>query len=166
MLIHAEKKPYDKSIYTGEEPYICDFIIVSFIKKIVYKKNPLSNLLVKINYFVQRELLAPKLLLIQCLNHICLFCSVKLMLIIFKEQHLYFSLLCVLSIQLRLWTSHIQVEHCSMMLLTRLCYTLFWSQHQIVINLVKLGCKGNDWYSCFHMLIVMIVCFFKILCKT
>ena len=156
MLIHAEKKPYDKSIYTGEEPYICDFIIVSFIKKIVYKNNPLSNLLVKINYFVQRELLAPKLLLIQCLNHICLFCSVKLMLIIIKEQHLYFSL----------WTSHIHVEHCFMILLTRLCYTLFWSQHQIVITLVQLRCNGNDWYSCFHMLIVMIVCFFKILCKT
>ena len=33
MLIYIEEKPYDKSIHTGEEPYIYDFIIVSLIKK-------------------------------------------------------------------------------------------------------------------------------------
>ena len=33
MLIHTEEKPYGKSIYTGEEPYIYDFIIVCLIKK-------------------------------------------------------------------------------------------------------------------------------------
>ena len=29
ILIHTEEKPYDKSVHTGEEPYIYDFIIVS-----------------------------------------------------------------------------------------------------------------------------------------
>ena len=33
MLIYTEKKPYGKSIHTGEEPYIYDFINVSLIKK-------------------------------------------------------------------------------------------------------------------------------------
>ena len=33
MLIHTEEKPYGKSIHTGEEPYIYDFIIVCFIDK-------------------------------------------------------------------------------------------------------------------------------------
>ena len=33
MLIHTDEKPYGKSIPTGEEPYIYDFIIVSLIKK-------------------------------------------------------------------------------------------------------------------------------------
>ena len=28
ILIHTEEKPYDKSVHTGEEPYIYDFIIV------------------------------------------------------------------------------------------------------------------------------------------
>ena len=32
MFIHTEEKPYGKSIHTGEEPYIYDFIIVSLIK--------------------------------------------------------------------------------------------------------------------------------------
>ena len=138
------EKPYGKSIHTGEEPYIYDFIIVSFIKILVYRNNPLSNLLVKINYFVHGELLATKLLPIQCLNYLFTFCSVKLMLIIIKEHPLYFSLLRILGIQLRFWTSHIHVEHCSMLPLTRLCYTLSLSQHQNVVTLVQLGCKGNE----------------------
>ena len=161
MLIHTEEKPYGKSIHTGEEPYTYNFIIVSFIKIPVPKNYPLSNLLVKINYFVHRELLAPKLLQIQCLNHLCSFCSVKLMLIIIKEQHLYFSWLCILGIQLRFCISHIHVEHCSMIPLTRLCYILSWSRHQNVVTLVQLGCKRISMYSCFHILIVMIFCFFK-----
>ena len=33
MLFHTEEKPYDKSIHAGKEPYIYEFIIVSFIKK-------------------------------------------------------------------------------------------------------------------------------------
>ena len=33
ILIHTEEKPYDKSVYTGEEPYIYDFKIVSLINK-------------------------------------------------------------------------------------------------------------------------------------
>ena len=33
MLIHIEEKLYDKSIHTGEEPFIYDFIIVRFIKQ-------------------------------------------------------------------------------------------------------------------------------------
>ena len=86
-----------KSIHTGEEPYIHDFIIVSFIKK---QCTRISNILVGINYFVHRKRLALKLLLIQCLNHICSFCSVKLILIIIKEQHLYFKLLSILDIQI------------------------------------------------------------------
>ena len=47
-----------------EEPFIYDFIIVSLIKNLVHKNNPLSNLMVKNNYFGRRELLAPKVLLI------------------------------------------------------------------------------------------------------
>ena len=30
-LIHTEEKPYDKSVRTGKEPYIYDFIIVWLI---------------------------------------------------------------------------------------------------------------------------------------
>ena len=64
-LIHTEEKPYDKSVHTGETPYIYDFIIVSLINKPGSQENsPLLNLLVKINHFGQRELLAPKVLLI------------------------------------------------------------------------------------------------------
>ena len=33
ILIHTEEKPYDKSVHTGEEPYIYGFIIVSLINK-------------------------------------------------------------------------------------------------------------------------------------
>ena len=33
MLIHTEEKTYGKSIHAGEEPYIYDFIIASFMKK-------------------------------------------------------------------------------------------------------------------------------------
>ena len=64
MLIHTEEKPYCKSIHKGEEPYIYNFIIASLTKTPVHKNNPLSNLLVKINYYGHRELLAPKVLLI------------------------------------------------------------------------------------------------------
>ena len=60
MLIHTEEDPYGMSIHTVEEHYINDFII--FRK--VHNNSPMSSLLVKINYFGHRELLAPKLLLI------------------------------------------------------------------------------------------------------
>ena len=33
ILIHTEEKLYDKSVHTGEEPYIYGFIIVSIINK-------------------------------------------------------------------------------------------------------------------------------------
>ena len=33
ILIHTEEKPYDKSVHTGEVPYIYDFTIVSLINK-------------------------------------------------------------------------------------------------------------------------------------
>ena len=33
MIFHTEEKPYDKSVDTGEEPYIYEFIIVSLINK-------------------------------------------------------------------------------------------------------------------------------------
>ena len=33
ILIHTEEKPYDKSVHTGEEPYIYDFIVVRLINK-------------------------------------------------------------------------------------------------------------------------------------
>ena len=33
ILIHTEEKPYDKSVHTGEEPSIYDFIIVRLINK-------------------------------------------------------------------------------------------------------------------------------------
>ena len=52
MLIRTEEKPDGKSIHTGEEPYIYDFIIASLIKKQVHKNNPLSNVLVKITILV------------------------------------------------------------------------------------------------------------------
>ena len=45
-LIHTEEKPYDKSVHTGEEPYIYGFIIVSLINNLVNKNNSLSNLLI------------------------------------------------------------------------------------------------------------------------
>ena len=32
-IIHTEEKPYEKSVHTGDEPYIYGFIIVSFINK-------------------------------------------------------------------------------------------------------------------------------------
>ena len=32
-LIHTEEKPYDKSVHTGEEPYIYVFKIVRLINK-------------------------------------------------------------------------------------------------------------------------------------
>ena len=51
---HTEEKPYDKSVHTGEEPYIYDFTIVRLINKPVSQNNPLSNLLVKINHFGHR----------------------------------------------------------------------------------------------------------------
>ena len=58
-MIHTEEKPYDKSVHTGEEPYIYDYTIVSLINNLVHKNNPLSYLLVKINHFGHREPLAP-----------------------------------------------------------------------------------------------------------
>ena len=33
ILIHTEEKPHDKSVHTGEEPHIYDFIIVRIINK-------------------------------------------------------------------------------------------------------------------------------------
>ena len=93
------------------------------------------------------------------LNLLCSFCSVKLMLISIKYQHLYFSWLCILGIRLRFWTSVIHVGQCSKIPLIRLCYTLSWRRHQNVFTLVQLGYKGNAWSSCFHTLIVMILCF-------
>ena len=119
MEIRTGEKPYGKSIHTREEPFTYDFIIVSFIKKIlVQKSRPLSNILVKINYFVQKELLVADLLQIQCLNSFCSFCPVKQMLIFIKDQHSYFSWLCILGIRLCFWTSLIHEEHCSVIPLT------------------------------------------------
>ena len=63
-LIHREGKPYDKSVHAREEFYTYDFIIVSSLINLIYKNNPLSNLLVKIYHFGHRELLASKVLLI------------------------------------------------------------------------------------------------------
>ena len=40
ILIHTEEKPYDKSVHTGEEPYIYDFIIVKLINKPASQKYP------------------------------------------------------------------------------------------------------------------------------
>ena len=51
------------------------------------------------------------------------------------------------------------VEHCFMIPLIRLSYTLSWSRHQNVVLLVQLGCKGNIKSSCFHMFIVRVLCF-------
>ena len=159
--IHTEEKPYGKSIHTGEEPYIFDFIIVSFIKKTRFTR------ITPVKPFGSNQLLCSqrtigcKVIDNSMLKSSCSFCSVKLMLIIIKEQHLYFSWLCILGIELRFWTSHIHVEHCSMIPLTRLFYTISWSRHQNVFTLVQLGCKENAWYSCLYMLIVMILCFFK-----
>ena len=85
------------------------------------------------------------------------------MLIFIKEQHLYFSWLRILGIQLCFWTSLVHVEHCSMIPLSSLCYTLSWSWHQNVVNLGQFGSKWDSCFFCFHMFIVMIllVCFFN-----
>ena len=81
---------------------------------------------------------------------------------IFHNQHkilnnlyLYFSWLYILGIQFRFWTSLLHVEHCFMIPLIRLCYTLSSS----VVPLVQLGCKENIYSSCFHIFIVRILCF-------
>ena len=82
------------------------------------------------------------------------------MLIFINEQRFNFGWLSILDIQIRFWASFVRVERCSVIPLYTLCYTLFWSRHQIVDTLVHLGCKGKGWSSCFHMFIVMILCFF------
>ena len=138
MQIHTVEKPYDKSIHTGEEPYIYDIIIASLIKNPVHKSYFLPHLLVKMNYFVH---LVTKLFLIKCLNHLRLFCSVKLMLVFISEQHLMSSWLRILGIQLRFWNSLVHVERLSIIPLTSLCYNLSWSGHQNAASLVQLGCK-------------------------
>ena len=38
ILIHTEEKPYDKSVHTGGEPYIYDFIIVRLVNKSALQK--------------------------------------------------------------------------------------------------------------------------------
>ena len=68
ILIHTEEKPYDKSVHTGEEPSIYDYITVSPVNKHDSREYPLSNLLVRINPFSHGERLASKILLIKCLN--------------------------------------------------------------------------------------------------
>ena len=40
ILNNTEEKPYDKSVRTGEEPYIYDFIIVRLINKSTLQKKP------------------------------------------------------------------------------------------------------------------------------
>ena len=62
MLIHAEEKPYAKSIHTEEEPHIYDFILVRIKENPVHISFPLSNLLVKINYIMFTETLGRKVI--------------------------------------------------------------------------------------------------------
>ena len=50
ILIHTEEKPYDKSVHTGGEPYIYDFIIVRLINNLLHKNNPLSNLFITVGF--------------------------------------------------------------------------------------------------------------------
>ena len=38
LIRNTEEKPYDKSVHTGEEPYIYDFIIVGLINKSTLQK--------------------------------------------------------------------------------------------------------------------------------
>ena len=158
MKIHTEEKSYGKSIHTEEEPYIYNIIIVSLIKSPVYKTYPLSNPLVKISHSVH---MATNLSQIQCLDHLCSFCSVKQMPIFINGQHLYFIWLCILGIHLRFLASLWHIEQPSMIPLTSLCYTLSWLRHQNVAVLVHLGCKWTDWSSCFLMFIGMIEYFFS-----
>ena len=80
MKIYIEE-PYTMSIHTGEKHHILDIIIVSFIKNLSQKTYSLPNLLVK------------NILLIQCLNLLYSFWSVKRILIFICEQDLYFSYL-------------------------------------------------------------------------
>ena len=134
------REPFGKSIHTEEEPHIYDFRIVSFIKTKFTKVTPCHTYWLKL-LFCSQKLLVAKLLLIQCLNHLCSFCSIKLMLIFIKEQHLYLYLywLRILGIQLRFLTSLVHVQHCSDISPTRLCYTLSWSPHQNMVTPVQLG---------------------------
>ena len=104
--------------------------------------------------FCSQKLSAKNLLLIQCLNHLCSFCSVKMML--FSSVSNIYALVCFVS-----GPQFFHVERCSMITLTSLFYTLSWSQHQNVATLVQLGCKRNAWSSSCHMFIVMILCFFN-----
>ena len=55
MLIHTEEKPYGKSIHTGEEPYIYDFIIVSFIKKLITRIISCQTYLLKLTYLFSQN---------------------------------------------------------------------------------------------------------------
>ena len=134
-------------------------MIVSRIINLVHKNYPLSNLLVKINHFGIRELLASNILLIYRLNLLCSFCFVKLMLISIKYQYLYSSWLYIPGIQFRFWTSLIHVEHCSMIPLIRLCCTLSWSQHQKVVTRSSVGMKWKFLVFLFLQFIVRIICF-------
>ena len=52
------------SPFIQEKNIISGFIIVRPLINLVHKNNPLSNLLVKINHFGHRELLASKVLII------------------------------------------------------------------------------------------------------
>ena len=63
MLIHAEEKPYGKSIHTGEEPHTYDFIIVRINEKPVYKSSPCQIYWLKLTIFYSQKLLATKYLL-------------------------------------------------------------------------------------------------------
>ena len=56
-LFHTEEKPYDKSVHAGEEPYICDFIIVSLNNKPGSQKYPpIQTYWLKLTSLSQRRL--------------------------------------------------------------------------------------------------------------
>ena len=105
---------YDKSIHTGDEPHIYDFVIVMIIKTQFTKVTPCQTYWLKLTILFT-ETLGCNIIANSMLKSslFILFCNTCI-----KEQHLYFSWLSILDIQFRFWTSLVHVIP-----QIRLCYT-------------------------------------------
>ena len=124
------------SSYRRRTLYLWFYNCKPHLINLVHKNNALLNLLVKINHFGHRELLASKVLLNLCLNLLCLFCFVKLMPISIKWQQLFFGWLYIPGIQF-FWTSLTHVEHCSIIPL------IFILLHLILVTAPKCGYSSS-----------------------
>ena len=88
------------------------------------------------------------------------------MLISIKWQHLFFGWMYIPGIQFRFWTSLIHVEHCSVIPLIWLCYTLSWSRHQNVVTRAQLGCIEIFGLLVFTRLLIGYYVSYTISCRT